>query len=75
MSAPITFIKTTRVLLHISLTSLFVPHLLLGLARGLFLPHFPNRELYAFLFYLMRAKFPAHTIFDLIILILLGWLR
>jgi hypothetical protein len=48
-------------------------HLRLGLPSGLFPCGFPTNNLYAFLFFLIRATWPSHLIpLDLIILIILG---
>jgi hypothetical protein len=59
----------------ISLRSILIVsfHLRLGLPSRLFPSGFPPKILYAYLFFLVRATFPAHLIlFDFIIRILLG---
>jgi hypothetical protein len=59
----------------ISLTFILIlsTHLRLGLPSGLFPYGFPTNILYAFLFSLIRATYPAHLILHvLIILIILG---
>jgi hypothetical protein len=47
-------------------------HLRLGLHSGLFPSGISTNILYAFLFFPIRATFPAHLILDMIILIILG---